>query len=294
MKSKLLSLLLVFVLASCSSDDDSKTPGDGSYLELNVNGQSLSMPRSTFIANENCDYIYATVMDVPEDYDTRFRMEFELTTSGRINKVMFIEFSDNNRQYQTVNFKPSETFSINNFSYDPAARQLYFEFEGELYEADHPENTKHISGKMHYNNITSIDCGFFQRHVTVNNGAMHFTRWIVNTSDDRVLYQFYSDNGYLFHIHTNTDIANVAPGSYAFGPDSPLRINLYKYIGETKATSIQPLYTNEWELYNCTGTIHIDQQNQLPFVCTKGTFTFDATDSEGNSIFQNLSGNFEI
>lgn len=288
---------MLFVLASCSSDDDkASAAGDGSFVEFSLDGESVDITKrnTDFIANENCDRIYATISHISDDQTLRFRMEFELTGTGHIDNIRFVEYSDNNRNYNTVNFQPAETFSINNFSYDAATKQLYFDFDGDLYDIDDQGQKTHISGKFQYNSANSVECGFFQRHVTADNGSMHFTRWVVNTSADWVLYQFYSDNGYLMRIYSDTDIKNVSPGTYDLASGDNVRIELYKYIGETKATPLQPLYSNEWEFYDCTGTITVNSQNLQPFPHTTGTFSFQATDANGNIIFENLSGTFEM
>lgn len=295
MKHKLLSLLLLFVLASCSSDDDkANTTGDGSYFEINVNGETVSLPWSTFSANENCEYIYAGVMDVPESFGTQFRMEFELSKSGHIKKVRFYDFSDANRHYETVDFAPAETFSITNFNYDAANRQLYFEFEGDLFEMGIPGNKKYISGKMQYNDTNSITCGFFPHQLTVDNGAMHFTNTVTSTSADGVIYSFYSDHGYVMRIQSDTAIENRETGSYAFTAGSNFRILLYKYIGALKLTPAANINPADWQAYNCTGTITVDSHNLQPLPHTIGTFTLRATDAGGNVVFDNLTGSFEM
>ncbi len=295
MKSTLLSLLLLFVLASCSSDDDkANATSDGSYFEITVNGETMSLPRSTFSANENCEYIYAGVMDVPLEFSSRFHMQFELSKSGHIKKVRFYDFSDANRHYETVDFAPAETFSISNFNYDAENRQLYFEFEGDLYEMGVPGNKKHISGKMQYNDTNSIACGFFPHQLTVDNGAMHFTSTVTSTSTDGVVYDFYSDNGYVMRIQSDTAIENRDTGSYAFTAGSNFRILLYKYIGALKLTPTANINPTEWQAYNCSGTISIGSHNLQPFQYTTGTFSLKATDGEGNIVFENLKGSFEM
>ncbi|WP_294822154.1 hypothetical protein [uncultured Flavobacterium sp.] len=295
MKTKLLYLLLLSALVSCTSDDGKANNGnDGSYFEISVNGENLSLPRSTFTANENCGNIFAGVMDIPSRFSIRFNMQFRLTDNGKIHHVRFTEYSDNNRHYETVVFKPAETFSISNFNYDKTAGRVHFEYEGDLYEMGHPENKKHISGKMQHNSTASLECGFFPRTVQVNDTEMNFTSWVVNSSSAGFAYDNYSDNGYVLRLTTETDIENLAPGSYPFTPESPLRINLYKYIGETKADFDTGIYPAEWSSYNCSGTLTIDTHNTLPYPHTTGTFSLHATDNEGNTRFENLTGSFKL
>jgi len=295
MKLKLFALVLLLSITSCSSDDDKGGGnGTGSLFEINVNGKNLSLPETSFIANESCEYIYATIMDVPGSFPTRFRMEFQLTKTGHLKEIDFTEYSDNNRQYQTAVFQPAETFTISNFEYDPATKYLYFEFEGDLLEMDHPQNKKHISGKLKYNNTTAPECGYFPHLITVDTPEMHFTSWETTTSPARATYSHFSDNGYLMQIDSEIQLKDIPQGTYSFNDYSALRINMFTYVGPIKASFDQTPHGIDWIPLSSTGTLTITSQNQLPYPHTKGTFTFRVEDPNGDVVFENFTGSFEM
>jgi len=142
-------------------------------------------------------------------------MEFVLTKSGLINKVSFYDYSDDNKQFSTVDFQPNKTFSISNFT--TTATNIAFDFEGELYKVNSPSNYSiSLNGSVNYKKYKSIACSFYPWMLTfsLNEDDLNATEQIIKqTSTNQgqdIQYIYFTQDGFLFTIYVKESLEQEA------------------------------------------------------------------------------------
>jgi hypothetical protein len=159
------------VFVSCG--DPSEEQIVNQLMEISVHNNTFTITNKEFSGNENCDIIFVSASMLSEV--KKFRIEFELTKEGYIKDILLVDYSDNNRHYQSADFKPSETFFIENYTYDAIKKSLYFEFSGVLYDISSQSNTLPINGKIQFKNLSSVDCSFEPKSMKADVGNTVFS-----------------------------------------------------------------------------------------------------------------------
>jgi hypothetical protein len=297
---KIIIIIFVFIWVSCSCTKESVEPDTASFIELAVDGGStvrLNYSKNTnngAYSNENCGKFFITAsFDAPP-----FRFSLEVTKQGHIQKLMYTDFQLT-KSYYEADFNILRAFQIKNFSYDEGKRNLYFEFEGYVYEHYYPEpraKAKHLKGKVNFENMETVPCSFFPDEIapTTPTPLLRINNRIAWTDGSTVQYRYFTDNGYMLVIHNPQKINEIPIGTYAYDNTKPTKITLHKYIGIVQTTILLPLKYEEWEHYDCEGNLNISQHNTTPFAHTAGSFNLRAKDMNGNMIYELPQVSFKI
>lgn len=232
MQKIIILFVLAFSLSFCNQKDE---PPFEPAFQLNIGQESIKLDESYILVNENCNSIYATVTtSAGGTSSTQFRIEFVLTKSGLINKVSFYDYSDGSKNFSTVDFQPSKTFSINNFT--TTATSLAFDFEGELYQVNSSSNHSiSLNGSVNYKKYTSIACSFYPWTLTssFDEDNLNATEQIINqTFTNQIQYIYFTQDGFRFTIYAKELLEQKATRTYSFDETSNFKIILQKYIGK--------------------------------------------------------------
>jgi hypothetical protein len=228
-----------------------------------------------------------------------FRIEFQITKQGFIKQIRFWDYQNDNKNYYEADFNILRAFKVQNFSYNEVTRNLYFEFEGLLYQHYYPESfakSKYLKGKVVFEGIETIPCSFFPDEITsaMPSNLLRINNRIVWSNSTQVQYIYFTDNGYMLVIHNTKKFNEIAVGTYIYTNSTPLKITLHQYKDILKCSPIPILKNEEWTHYDCEGEITILQHGVSPFAHSIGTFSLQAKDSNRNVIHTLPAVSFKI
>ncbi len=294
--NKLILFLLFCILFSCNSDDHSETIVTRNF-ELSIDTEKMDFVNDQFFTNENCNRIYLNMSTSSSVSVPKFLLEIEMTTSGHLKEVFYVDYADNNRHYRSPDFNNSKDFTITNFNYDKLLDSLYFEFSGKIYEFDNPLNSKIISGVIKDDNFETIACSFLPKEIIADidqEPLFHAVEMIGTSSLEKTKWIAISDNGFKIEIITDQKMKEMPIGTYSFGKADQLNIvTIENYKGPIRATNARFLLDEDWESYEYEGELIIDEQIEKPFRVTKGHFTFKALKGD-ELVYEITNGRFSI
>lgn len=279
--------LSVFVVACNNMPEDSESPNQ--IMEINVNDQAIKVSAGKISGNENCNYIFISAST------DKMRVKFVLTKEGFIKDVLLVDYSANDH-YQAADFKPSETFGIQNFLYDEDTKLLTFDFSGVLYDVSNESSTVSIDGKINFKTLKTVDCSFepWLMSASLNDNYFSCPAIFGKANSDKTEWIGLSDNGIKLTITTTDALKDMAVGTYSFTQEDILNvISIENYIGANKASSNKTLNSNEWERYQCEGQLIIVEHVGGAKPHTKGMFAIKAF-KDGELVYEVTNGEFSI
>ena len=282
--------LSIFLVGCNDTAEEPESPNQS--MEISVNNETIKIFDEEFGANENCDNIY-----VSASVYKKFMVELGLTKEGFIKDVLLVDYSNSdNNHYRTADFKPSETFSIQNYFYDEGTKHVTFNFSGTLYDDTNEDNTILIDGKINLSNLKTIDCSYEPWSMKADLNDNYFSCPIIvgKGYSDRTEWWGFSDSGIKLTIITSQELSDMPIGKYAFTQaDIQNIVTIENYIGQSKASAIKLFNGSEWENYQCEGELIIEEHIEGAKPHTKGSFTIHAF-KNGELVYEVENGKFSI
>ncbi len=280
-------VLLMIIAVSCKDGGDEVVHNQ---MELAYDGNRVELINDEVWANENCGFVYASASTASrgENLDAHFRIEFSLTTQGRINEILFFDHADQNRVYKSAYYKPAEVFFIENFIMDGTT--LRFDFEGELYSENLNSTPKYIEGSYENTEFRYVNCSYepWVVQANINGGKYQQVSAYGSSSELETVWTSLSDDGFRFSIISGDELKDMPLGTYSFSRNDLLdRVILETYSGPF--TAWLTTSTDVWEQYEYEGELHIDQQNTQ----TIGRFKLKAFKGD-EVIYEVTDGHFSI
>lgn len=213
----------------------------------------------------------------------------------------------NEKTYHTADFNPTNTFQIKNYKYDPITRDLYFEYEGKLFERlpeiDLSASSITIKGKVNRKNIeTRTESVHHPQIATFSYGdnAFYPITYLSSRSqeDDQVFHHdFITNSGDRLRFSFDHFTLNPLsfPKQYTFEANSSKNdITFYKFNGQPRATSYYIIRDEDWKKYSCSGSFTITERFAFAnYHITKGTFALEVHDNN-NLLIKTEDGEFVI
>ncbi|WP_224998757.1 hypothetical protein [Cesiribacter sp. SM1] len=285
-----LAILLLF--AGCEKEE----PAISQLLEVEFDGKTTTFINEDLSANENCGRIFINASAVTNKFNSSFHISLDITRDGHINSMLLVDYADKNQHYKTANYNAANVFSIRDYSYSPLDKSVTFEFDGTLYEADNPLNTKALKGKVRLQHLYEHPCSYWPEVVkaNINSAPFHAVKHTGRGTTSITNRTAYSDDGYRISIVTAREIKEMPVGSYHFAKeDATNRVMLEKYLGSPNANTYEPLWEQEWESYDYEGVLHILEQTADPMPHTSGTFSFKAYQNN-KLVYEVTGGKFSL
>jgi hypothetical protein len=291
---KILIVLLVILLSSCSKNDE-ETISDKSFLQIQYNGKIINVTQdnaNNFGMNENCNTIFG-YMSFIDERQVKFVLDFELTKNGSLKRLLFVDYTNGNH-YSPSDFNSLKTFKIQNFKNINGT--ITFDFEGILFRQDFPNQTIELKGKIVNEKTKDLPCSFSPAEFSeiLLETPVNFIGKIVYEQAGKYEYRFWSDNGFKLSIFSDKKLENLDIVNFNFSNNSNIRMELKKYIGPIMATSYPLFKEDEWISFNCSGNLNILKQNINPKRHTEGSFNITAKNNAGVIVHQITNATFKI
>lgn len=289
---KYFLLPLLILMAGCSSEE---LPEVQQAMEIQIDEETVTFTEKELSGNENCGQIFVNASAQTEN-SSRFRIDINITTSGRIKDIHFVDYSDNNRHYRTADFTSAEVFFIDNYSFSPLHRTLNFDFNGTLYEINRAQNTKLITGKVNIDHLENISCSFEPSEIEadINQEPFNVVSIVGTSTSTETEWLAVSDDGIKISIITADNLQDMPAGVYSFTKDDLLnRVTIEKYTGSHKATDSKIIRSEEWESFQYEGELIIEEQAGDPTTRARGSFNLKAY-KDNEVVYEITNGKFSI
>lgn len=299
MKQITLMLALFLILGSCGSetDIDNEKEQPKGPLEVIMNNKAYDYhPKDVeaYITSQNEIRIFITYEELhtPNNPIISFGMGF-IFKENNLYKVE-TTFAGDGKNYRTADFIPANDLQIRNYSYNPTTRDLYFEFEGKLFEILSDANPSggniNLKGKVDQKQIElRVENKGTQPIAKFNVGANSFYPVIYfsarsEESDHIFHHSFISNKGDRIRFAFDPFILNVPvlPITFSFDRESTTnRIDFYEFNSFSRSTMGMVIREEDWKKYNCSGSITVTEKfNEGSGSFTKGTFSLEVYDNE--------------
>jgi hypothetical protein len=267
MKKKILFLLSLVLIISCSKSKDEVTV-DNSIL-LNIDNVPYKIINENVGGNENCNYVYVSSGFKVNDR-IKFYLNFTFLKNGELSRIRYDELDVNqggvSKIFFTPDFNPVSAIVIKNYVYEPNENYISFEFEGTVYEENKVSNIRHISGKVEVKNLKRISCGVQLSKIEFENSELKFytTNYIrsSNSLSSDQTHTYLSNNGFKLKLKSSDDFWNLPLSTISFNEmSSNNKIEFEQYIGQLVAGQLLN-YNNivDWKVFETRGNFTIEQK----------------------------------
>lgn len=297
MKKIILLSLTAILIASCGGDP---LPAEKSVekgpLEITIDNEKYNFYPTdvkAVIDNEKQMYVYITYAKLPNmTYDLVFMFDNDQFFITRM-----LRYIKDDKPYATADFDPLKWFSVKNYKFDPVTRDLYFEYEGKLFQSLSEVNTSSkaitIKGKVDLKGIEHKQTN--QQNVprvTFNTESFNFysvrTQSMRNEQNDLLIeHNFFTNNGYRLMFTVNSLVSHPIPlpRSYSFDTTSTENcISFFQFTGEARQTDGIGQYVlraQDWKKHPCRGSFTVTEIFHMGSKrVTKGTFAIDILEGD--------------
>lgn len=295
--------------------------GCGPETKIKNEEQKAKGPLEVIIENEAYNFYQKNVgVYITENDEIRVLITYAETDVPLMSYAVGFIFKNNNlsevimayikngKTYHTADFNLTDNFHIKNYKYDPTTRDLYFEYEGKLFERLSEVNLNAssitIKGKIDQKNIEKRTESVFHPQIATfsyqnstfypviylpsrgKDGEWVFHHDFITNSGDRIRFSFDQ-----FTVNSP-----LLPKQYTFDEKSAKdNITFYKFDGKPRATVYYIIRDEDWIKYSCSGTFTIAEHFAIAdYHITKGTFTLQVYDNNNNPLFKTEDGKFVI
>ena len=267
MKNKILFLLSLVLIISCSKSKDEVTV-DNSIL-LNIDNVPYKIINEDVGGNENCNFVYVSSGFKVNDR-IKFYLNFSFLKNGELSRITYDELDVNqgvgSKVFLTPNFNPVSAIVIKNYVYEPNENYISFEFEGTVYEENKVSNIRHISGKVEVKNLKRISCGVQISKIEFENSELKFyntyyIRFSNSLSSDQT-HTYLSNNGFKLKLKSSDDFWNLPLSTISFNEmSSNNKVEFEQCIGPLVADQLL-IYNNivDWKVFQTRGNFTIEQK----------------------------------
>jgi len=264
------SVITVFILFSCSSDDDSNGSSvSENSITITIDGEEVEVAQFSAIKAQSFISVQAILID-DRSFDIVFHQEGNLQGANVFS--LNGGFSDS---FQTAEFYSENTFDFNLFEVDESDNTVSGSFDGQMFEdgfSIEEGEPLSISGEFNvpFNDITpsitSPDLEFF---ANIENNDWYGTNSTISTSNGNTTEWNYNETRYEIGYQYG-DLSNVEEGTFTFGEETTfnrIRLNVF-----TEGDNF------EQEEFITEGTLIITSvEVNLGIYTIEGSFNFTAT-----------------
>lgn len=302
MKQSILSFIFILLLTGCGPETDieNEKPVLKGPLELTINNIAFDYyPEDVevYITDQTDQKeirLFITYADFndPESSIISYGLGFIFKDNHFSEAVT--SFVKDGKNYRSADFNPTADFHIKNYRYDPVTRDLYFEFEGKLFEVL-PEVNENggsimLKGKVDEKQIELRHENAANRPIATfgyANGNFYPVINFSGRSDEEYTifhHNFISDKGERIHFSFDPFVLNAAslPSEFTFNQETANnRIDFYKFTGFPRSTMARIMREEDWKKYNCSGTFTVlETFGYANGHISKGTFSMDIYDNQ--------------
>ena len=299
MKQCLLSFIFILFMTGCGTDTDidNEKPALKGPLELTINNVAFDYHPAdvdVYITDHNEIRLFITYADFndPESPVVSYGLGFIFKDNHFSEAVT--TFVKDGKNYRSSDFNPTADFHIKNYRYDPATRDLYFEFDGKLFEVLPEVNESGgsimLKGKVDEKQIELRTENAAHRPIATfsdeHDNFYPILYFSDRSADDYLIFQhnFITNKGERIRFSFDPFVLNAPsfPSEFTFNQETTNnRIDYYKFTGFPRSTMAKILRTEDWKKFNCSGTFTVlETFGYANGYISKGTFSMNIYDNQ--------------
>lgn len=296
---KITLLLILGSLTSCETDDEIVEVITNRAV-VSINGIATEPINGLVSGNSNCDNIFLTIYNQAEGFHKTV-LEIDLRRDGTLAKISYYEQvrNETTQRFERTYYYPPfydllSTITISNFSFDEITKNVYFEFEGTLYNERDDSQSIEIDGLIDMKNLYDAPCSIeVLTSLDYNSDEFSFNSifWSRGSSSNSPLtHSFRSNNGFQARFVTDPNIGDLSVGTYLLPENSNTNyFELSEYNGPLHATQTPNRFDDtDWINYATRGSFTITDKIIVDTFNTKIIGYFDIEVLDQNQVIYTI------